>query len=223
MLQHVNNLKQIIMNVKNLFFSALLTTALMSCGEEKTNKEDKGTGNTETKKSENTEKYTVDVSSTVVSWTGSMLNIYDHTGILKLKEGQLEIDGEAIKGGSFVVDVKSMQATDENYKPEEGKSKEKLIQHLLSPDFFDAEKYPTAKFEITSVEGNSVKGNLTIKEKTKEETINVSDIKLDNGVYSATGNITFNRQDYGITYSSGMADMTISDDIVLSIKLEAKK
>ena len=56
---------------------------------------------------------------------------------------------------------------------------EKRDGHLKSPDFFDAEKYPTIKFKSTSfkkVEGKKWKmtGNLTIKDVTKPVTLDVT-------------------------------------------------
>ena len=49
--------------------------------------------------------------------------------------------------------------------------------HLKSPDFFDVEKYKEIKFESTSIskKGESeyiIKGNLTIRDVTKEITLN---------------------------------------------------
>src|SRR5438128_1454093 len=39
--------------------------------------------------------------------------------------------------------------------------------HLLSPDFFDAERYPEASFKATLVEPNRVVGEFTLKGVTK--------------------------------------------------------
>lgn len=49
-------------------------------------------------------------------------------------------------------------------------------KHLKSSDYFNAEKYPQIKFESTSItatdDGYKMKGQLTIKETTKEITFN---------------------------------------------------
>lgn len=46
--------------------------------------------------------------------------------------------------------------------------------HLKSGDFLDVENYPEIKFDVTKVDGNSVTGNLTIKDVTEEETFELS-------------------------------------------------
>src|SRR5690606_39096396 len=47
--------------------------------------------------------------------------------------------------------------------------------HLKSGDFFDVEKYPTITFKSTQTAniGNEIKGDLTIKDVTKNITLNV--------------------------------------------------
>ena len=52
-----------------------------------------------------------------------------------------------ITGGNFVININSLKITDQDTS---GVSK--LTAHLLSPDFFDAAKFGTARFEITGVE-----------------------------------------------------------------------
>ncbi|MBK8659129.1 MAG: YceI family protein [Bacteroidetes bacterium] len=49
--------------------------------------------------------------------------------------------------------------------------KKSLLGHLSSPDFFDIANNPTASFVISSVEGNTAKGTLTIRGKANEETL----------------------------------------------------
>lgn len=101
-----------------------------------------------------------------------------------------------------------------------------LDTHLKSPDFFDADKFPTATFKSTSVAvtGAStadVTGDLTIHGVTKPVTLHVTlnkraDDKSKAG-FSATGSIQ--RSAFGI-------DKWVSPDtdtIALTIESEAKK
>jgi len=83
--------------------------------------------------------------------------------------------------------------------------------HLRSADFFDAEKYPAIKFVSTSMtkindEDYSLKGNITIKDVTKE-----IEFKVNYGgqVIDPWGNIrsgftlesTIDRFDFGLTWN----------------------
>src|SRR5690554_2235160 len=45
--------------------------------------------------------------------------------------------------------------------------------HLKSDDFFNAEQFPKLTFESTSFDGDKMTGNLTIRDVTKEDTLDV--------------------------------------------------
>ena len=103
-----------------------------------------------------------------------------------------------------------------------------LDAHLKSPDFFDADKFPTATFKSTKVEQTSpttakVTGDLTIHGVTKPVTLNVTlnkeDIhpmmKKDDAGFTATGSIL--RSDFGM----GNYVPMVSDQIDLYIEAEA--
>ncbi|MGA9407482.1 MAG: YceI family protein [Bacteroidota bacterium] len=81
--------------------------------------------------------------------------------------------------------------------------------HLKTDDFFNAEKFPEIKFQSTSIEkiGNGhykIKGNLTIRDTTKEVTI---DAVLNGVIPSGKGlragwraTLAVNRFDYGLKW-----------------------
>lgn len=103
---------------------------------------------------------------------------------------------------------------------------EKLTGHLLSPDFFDAEKFPTSKFESTKVEAvtgqphtHNITGNLTLKDVTKEISFPAT-LKAVDGKWVATSEFTLNRMDFGITYP-GKADDLIKPEVLLKLNLQA--
>jgi polyisoprenoid-binding protein YceI len=87
-----------------------------------------------------------------------------HTGHIKLADGQLMVKDNAIVGGTFNIDMKSItddDLTDPGYN-------QKLVGHLKTDDFFGVEKFPITTLVIS--EGTpfvnnqaDVKGNLTIK------------------------------------------------------------
>lgn len=105
--------------------------------------------------------------------------------------------------------------------------------HLKSPDFFDAGKNPKISFVSKKVIGSADKlklvGDLTLKGKTKEVTLDLKylgDVKdmFNNHkvVFSGSGKI--NRQDFGLTWSKAVeAGPVVGDEVTLSIRIEANK
>ncbi len=168
--------------------------------------------------------FKVNPSKSTVVWTGYKVT-GSHTGTIGVKEGGLEYTDDALTGGSFIIDMASLVCTDLAGTGMEGK----LEGHLKSADFFGVETYPTAKFEITKVISRGqkgdykIKGNLTIKETTKEIRFKTSIIEED-GAKVATTKVTIDRSDFDIRYGSGsffdnLGDKTIYDEFDLEIKL----
>jgi polyisoprenoid-binding protein YceI len=171
--------------------------------------------------------YNVDVKSSSIVWTGYKVT-GKHTGTVKVKNGNLTWDNAQLTGGSFEIDMTSINCTDL-----EGEYAGKLVGHLKSDDFFGTDKYPTAKFVITKAipqdtKGNyKIVGNLTIKEKTKELKFPAT-VSESNGTVSATGKITVDRSDFDVKFGSGsffdnLGDKTIYDEFDLQVSLVAKK
>ncbi|SFW73031.1 Polyisoprenoid-binding protein YceI [Sinomicrobium oceani] len=164
------------------------------------------------------EKKTVDTSTSKVTWKGYKVT-GSHEGVVDIKEGHLVFEGDKLTGGEFVVDLTTISATDL-----EGEYKDKLDGHLKSEDFFDVQKYPTAKMVITKVKSTGknaykVTGDLTIKEKTHPVSFELS-------VYGnkATGAIKIDRSKYDVKYNSGsffknLGDKTIYDEFDLVVDL----
>ena len=113
--------------------------------------------------------YSVDTASSEVKWTGYHLaKSYEHTGLIKVKSGKLNVDKGLIAGGEFVIDMNSITTTDVT---DEGKAG-KLVGHLKSADFFDVANNPEAKLVIKKSEKNAngtlkTTGDLTIRGITK--------------------------------------------------------
>jgi len=171
--------------------------------------------------------YNVDAAASAVVWTGYKVT-GKHTGTVKVQSGNLTFDNGTLTGGSFVIDMNTINCTDQ-----EGEWADKLIGHLKSDDFFGVAKYPTTKFVITRVipqdsKGNyKILGNLTIKETTKEVKFLGSAVE-NGGVVNASGKIVIDRSEYNVKYGSGsffdgLGDKTIYDEFDLAIALVAKK
>jgi len=202
------------MKLNRLFTTSIITVSLLSCGkEEKETKQEIITG----------EKisYTLIPDSCKVMWKGSILGVKFHTGTVAVKEGTIDVAGNQLQGGSFTVDLTKITATDNNYQPGKG-TKEELIAHLSSPDFFSVNEFPTASFVIKGVQGNVAFGDLTVKGKTNEEKItDITIIPFDGGI-RATGKMVFDRQKYGVSFKVP-GEAVLSDNIELEISIVAKK
>ncbi len=172
-------------------------------------------------------KYVADSKATAINWRGSKIIGTEHVGTIGLQSGWLSIDGGAITGGEFVIDMKSI--SDIDLKDE--KMRSKLEGHLKSDDFFGVEKYPVSKLVITesgkfSGGDAAVKGNLTLKGATHPVEFFATESKAGD-VITYTATITFDRSLYDVRFGSGkffsnLGDNAIHDEIKLEVKLVLK-
>jgi len=170
--------------------------------------------------------YKIDNTSSNIAWVGSKPT-EDHTGNLSLSNGMVTVNGETLESGEFTINMNSIDVTDLK-----GKGAEKLKGHLSGVDFFDTEKYPTAKFVVTGMKTmdskNMLSGNLTMKDITKNVTFPVTYTYSGDKMMLNSEEFTINRTDWGIQYGSQafsdkILDKAISDDIKLTINLVANK
>jgi polyisoprenoid-binding protein YceI len=157
----------------------------------------------------------------------------NHPGQFKLTSGNLMVDNGSITGGSFVIDIKSLALSQK-----EEMFQAKLLPHMLSADFFDAEKFPNAKFEITSVEAFTptakdssviadanykVSGNLTLKDVTKNISFPAK-IETSNNTYSAIAKFNIDRTLWGLSYGNdkSLKDKFISETVNISLDIKSK-
>ena len=163
----------------------------------------------------------IDADASTVKWTGTMLGIKSHNGTVNFADAWLKIQGPMVTTGGFAVDLNTIAALDENYAPDDAQqgTRAMLIGHLKSPDFFDVANHPRAKFEITSVEGNTATGNLHVRGVTNEEKVTDIEVKEENGQVTVSGKLAFDRQKYGVSWSSGSKDAVLNDMIELEISL----
>lgn len=172
----------------------------------------------------------VNTEASVVKWKGAKVT-KSHNGTLKLSEGTVTVEGGELKGGSFTIDMTTLENEDlagtDMY--------EKLIGHLKSPDFFNVDSFPTATFVITAVEPaavdgatHKVAGNMTIKGITKNVSFPATVSTSESGLKS-TASFSFDRSNFDVRYGSStffpdmVADKLINNDIELEVVLVAGK
>ena len=213
--------------VKSLAFLALMGLAITSCtpkveGEKAQTSEAQ---TVENKATEASKKFAADVTASKIEWLGTKMG-GQHNGDLKLSKGEVIVEGGKLVGGSFTIDMNSINVLDL-----EGEMKGNLEGHLKNADFFEVEKFPTGEFVITSVteatgvEGqtHAITGNLTLKGITKAvNNIPATVTVTETGVEATTPQFVINRQDWGITYQSTMKESLLNDDMGIKITLSAK-
>ncbi len=171
--------------------------------------------------------YQIDTDSSHIIWKARRI-AYGHTGVIKLKQGNLGFDGKQLTSGYFEVDMKTLEDIDLTNLSK----KRQLENHLKSKDFFHVVKYPTSSFGITSArqsitdEGNyEITGDLTIKGISQEIRF-PAQINLSEGRLTSSAKITIDRTIFNIRYGSGsffedLGDKVIYDDIIFEIELVA--
>jgi polyisoprenoid-binding protein YceI len=158
----------------------------------------------------------------------------NHPGVFKLSSGSVAVAGNQVTGGNFTINIKSMDLEQKG-----GMFDSKLHPHLMSGDFFDADKFGTAKFEITKVEpyqanssdssiidgaNFSVSGNLTLKDVTKNITFPAK-LDIDGNTLKAKGNFDIDRTQWKMNYGNDktLGDSFISEKVNIELDLQAKK
>ena len=173
-----------------------------------------------------TADYNAVADKSMVIWKANKI-VGGHDGTINLANGMAQIKDDKLVGGKFVFDIKSLKCTD---IPAEDEANGKLVGHLLSPDFFNAEVHDTATFEITSVENSTISGNLTLKGITRNVTF-PANVNMENDMIMITSDtFKIDRTKWDINYNSGsvmdakaLGDKMIKDDVELKIDVVAKK
>ncbi len=140
-----------------------------------------------------------------------------------------DVDGEF---GKFDVSIDGDPKKPETVKVEANidvaslnTNNEKRDNHLKSPDFFDAGKYPMIRFASTGVKTKGsqlvVTGNLTMHGVSKLVRIPFKVAKGKNGAGVDTttykGKLTIDRNDYGIGTDSIAAKISLEDEVEIKL------
>ena len=171
----------------------------------------------------------LDLASCRVEWLGRNL-LNKHFGLLPIREGWLEFDGEGpLCGGQIILDLTAMTCTDLAGSP----LHEVLIHHLQSDDFFDTERFPTATLTITKATriaetpgslNLEVTADLTLRGVTRPICFLASAGLTPEGQPGAQAALALDRTRWGVIYGSGkffrrLAGHLVNDRIELSVKL----
>lgn len=163
-------------------------------------------------------KLEVDPAHSTIAFEATHLKISKIPGRFTEFSGTVELDEKDITKSKvdFVVNISSITT-----------AVSKRDDHLRTPDFFDAQKFPKAIFQNSVIKktgkGYMLTGDLTIRDVTKKVSFQMKSLgkaedpvmKTEKYVFSATGKI--NRKDFGVNYGP---DAIVGDNVELWINLE---
>lgn len=170
-----------------------------------------------------TGKYNIDSMHSKVGFEIPHLVISSVEGKFDKFEGVIEVESKIEKSKvEMSVDISSIST-----------GVTKRDDHLKSPDFFDAKKYPKLSFTSTKVtqteDALTVTGNLKIKDKTKEVTLDLKylgEVKDGYGQdkIAFKGKTKINRKEFGLTWSQAVeAGPIVGDEVEISLNIQAAK
>lgn len=172
--------------------------------------------------------YKVDTQKSKIEWTGKKV-LGQHNGTIQLASGTVLTNGAQPVGGTFTINMNSIENTDVT----DADNKAKLLGHLKSDDFFSVGKYPTALFKATKITPAgagkvNVTGNLTIKGKTYPLSFPATYTIKNNTLNVNALNVKVDRIKYDIKYGSksffeSIGDKAIDDEFLLNINLVANR
>ena len=171
------------------------------------------------------DNYVVDKSHTNIGFTVKHLVIATVPGKFNDYSIDFMFDANDLKNSSVKATIKTASINTDD---------EKRDEHLRSPDFFDAEKYPEIIFVSSRIlkkgEGYIAEGTLTMRGVSKEIEL---PFKILGPVQDPWGNtkmgveaaLTIDRQDYGISWSKSLdtGGLVVSDDVNIKLDVELTK
>ncbi len=216
----------------SIFTILIIAAILSSCSNNGKHADTKDAAKVEVVKNAQTGTFKNIAASSHLNWRASHLGgLQQRFGKVKLKNAEFLVNNGKVTNATVEVDLNTL--TVESF-PAGSEQIAKLTGHLKSPDFFNIQKYPTAKFELTSIKpgtggyNSTVTGNLTILDKTKSITFKANINVTGDKVSIKSEDFSVNRTDWGLTYhTEGTAGVPknylIANDIGFTIDVTAGK
>ena len=163
----------------------------------------------------NAAEYALDKAHSNVGFKIKHMGVSTTNGKFKDFDSVIDVEGEKLNKLSAVIKTASIDTANEMRD-----------KHLNAADFFDTDKFPEMKFEMTEFADDKVIGNLTIKDVTKPVELEydfggtTTDKKGKEHIgFSLEGKIK--RSDFNFAPSSPAA--MLGDEIKISVDIEAIK
>lgn len=163
-------------------------------------------------------KWTIDAAHSEVGFKVKHMMISTVSGHFEQFDASVKTDSEDFTGAQF------------NFSAEVGsintKNKDRDA-HLKSDDFFNAEQFPKLTFTSKSFDGSTLVGDLTIRDTTREISLDVdfNGVAVDpygqtKAGFEITGSI--NRKDFGLNWSAvtEAGNIVVSDAVKLRVDVQ---
>ncbi len=165
----------------------------------------------------------IDPSHSTVGFVARHLMVSKVRGRFASYQATINIADDPSKSSVVAtIDAASIDTRDENRDA-----------HLRSPDFLDAEKYPTLTFESTAVratgEDYEVDGNLTVRDVTRPVTLQLEFTGAQDafgGTRAGFEAVTkIGRKDFGLTWNAALegGGWVVGDNVTIELEIEAVK
>lgn len=169
----------------------------------------------------------IDQAHTTVEFKIRHLMVSWVKGVFSDVEGTVDIDPADLAKSTTKVRIGTASIDTNNQKRDD---------HLRSPDFFNAAKFPAMTFVSRQVEvanGQPVKivGDLTILDVTREVALEVEDFSQTvtdpwgNTRRGASASTQINRSDYGLTWNKALeaGGVVVGDEVHINLEIELIK
>ena len=163
----------------------------------------------------NNTKWSIDNAHSDVAFKVRHMMISTVTGHFEEFDATVKTDGDSFENASIEFSAKTDSINTKNKDRD---------NHLKSDDFFNAEKFPEMKFVSKSFDGEKLVGDLTIRDVTKEVTLDAefNGIAVDSygqtkAGFEIAGEI--NRKEFNLTWNAvtEAGNIVVSDKVKLAI------
>ena len=222
--------------MRKLFFALPALILLASCGGSST--DNAKTTSEQTVAAQKGESLPIDTAATSIDWRATHKGgLAPRWGKISVSSGTVSVNKDSLSGGEFVINMGTLYVNPASVTEKDKKASD-LEGHLKSPDFFDAAKFPTAKFVITKVEAFKgaqpsslvadpnylISGNLTLKDSTLNITFPAK-VEISATGVTASAKFVIDRSAWGINYKAegSPENWIISKDVEIGMTLKAPK
>jgi polyisoprenoid-binding protein YceI len=162
--------------------------------------------------------WSIDTTHSEIAFKVKHMMISTVTGHFEDFQATAQTDGDSFKNASIKFSAKTASINTKNKDRD---------THLKSDDFFNAEKFPEMKFVSKSFNGDKLVGDLTIREVTKEITLDAELHGIAVDPYGQTkagfeikGEV--NRKDFNLTWNAvtEAGSIVVSDKVRLVIDVQ---
>jgi len=221
-------------NNRNLFLIATLAIFMLTSCSTETEKPTVETSEAEqavvTEETSEATAIPLNTGESSLTWNGYKAIVDTaHEGTLNIAGGNFLIEDNELVGGSFTLDMTTIENNDLD-----GGRKEGLENHLNSEEFFNTADFQEGSFEVTQVTPiqetgatHQISGNLTLKEISKNITFKANLEGLDTEEITSTADFNINRQDWNLGHSDDqsiieqMQDNALQNEIRIRLNLQS--